>query len=138
LGELHAELSERLLGLAAANEELQQQVTMRSRAETTLRKSQQSSGQLLEDSQGLEQQLRDMTRQILSATESERRKMSRYLNDEIAQTLLGINMRFLALKNEVAATHADLTREIAATQRLVTAAAKTISTLAHEFRNQQT
>lgn len=137
LDELHAELDVRLLDLADANDELQRQVTMRSLAEATLRKSQHSSGQLLLDSQVLERQLRDMTRQILSATESERRKMSRYLDDEIGQTLLAINVRFLALKSEVSATHADITREIAATQRLVTAAAKTISNLAHEFNNQQ-
>lgn len=137
LDRLHAELNGRLLDLAEANEELQQQVAMRSLAQTTLQKSQRSSGQLLQDAQVLEKQLRDMTRQIFSATESERRKMSSYLNDEIAQTLMGINLRFLALKNEVAATHADITREIAATQRLVTAAAKTISKLAHDFRNQQ-
>ena len=44
------------------------------------------------------QHLRRLTHQILSAQEAERKKISHELRDEIAQTLLGINVRLLTLK----------------------------------------
>jgi len=135
LDELHAALTERTLDLADANGALERQIAERATAEITLRNSQQSSGQLLKESRIIEQQLQEMTHLILSATESERFHMSRQLNDGIAQTLLGIHIRLLALKSDAAAHHANLTQEIAATQRLVTTAAKTITRLAHEFSN---
>ena len=134
--QLHATLDERMLNLAEANRELQQQVAERATAEAALRNSQQTSGQLLRDSRILEKHLQVMAHQILSATEAERHKMSLQLNDEIAQTLLGINIRILALKKDVAANHADLGREIADAQRLVEDSTHIISRLAHEFRIQ--
>lgn len=128
---LQSALDERTRDLAAASEELQRRVAERAAAETKLQNSQQSSDQLLKDSLVLEKQLRDMTRQILSATEGERQEMSRQCYDDIAQTLLGIHLRFLALTNEVDANHSELSKEISTTQRLVSQAAKTISNLAH-------
>ena len=59
--------------------------------------------------------------------------MSLQLNDEIAQTLLGINIRILALKKDIAANNADIGREIASIQRLVEDSTHIISRLAHEF-----
>ena len=77
-----------------------------------------------------------MAHQIISATEDERHKMSLQLNDEIAQTLLGINLRIRALKKDVATNQAKLAQEIADTQRLVKDSTYMISRLAHEFTNQ--
>ncbi|MEO0017466.1 MAG: hypothetical protein RLZZ522_749 [Verrucomicrobiota bacterium] len=133
LVQLRAALDQLTLELAEANEEIQRQVAKRAKAETTLRHSQQSSGQLLKESRVLERQLQDMTHQLLIATEGEQRKMSLQLNDEIAQTLLGIHLRILGLKKEVAAKQSDLHEEIAATRQLVADAAKIISRLAHEL-----
>jgi signal transduction histidine kinase len=62
--------------------------------------------------------------------------MSLQLNDEIAQALLGINIRLLALKQQVATSHANLTCEIAATQQLVEGSVNIINRLAHEFSSQ--
>ncbi len=45
--------------------------------------------------------------------------MSLHLNDEIAQTLLGINIRMLALKKQIATSNTSLTTEITTTQRLI-------------------
>ena len=131
--QLQTALDERMLKLAQANRELQQQVAERATAETALKTSQQASGVLLEDSRILEKHLQLMAHQILSATEAERHKMSLQLNDEIAQTLLGINIRILALKKDIAANNADIGREIASIQRLVEDSTHIISRLAHEF-----
>jgi len=133
LTQLHAELAERTRDLAKAKDELERRIAARSTAETTLRKSQKTSDQLLKDSQVLEKQLQDLTHQLLSATECEQQEMSRQLNNEIAQTLLGLHMRILALKNEASANHANITQEIAATKRLVTDAKKSTSRLTNEI-----
>jgi len=98
--------------------------------------SRRTSGQLLRDSRIREQHLRVMAHKILSAIEAERHQMSLQLNDEIAQSLLGINIRILALKQHLAANHADLGQEIAATRRLVEDSTHIISRLTHEFSNQ--
>lgn len=133
--ELHAALDERTVELVDANGELQRQVAERAAAESTLRNSQRSARELLNESRVLEGKLQQMTHQILSATETERQRMSLQLNDEIAQTLLGIQLRILALDNEVAANRSDLSREIAATQQLATAATITVRRLVQEFSN---
>jgi signal transduction histidine kinase len=56
---------------------------------------------------------------FFSATENDRRVMSLRLNDEIAQTLLGINNRMIALKNEIATNYVNHNHEIAMIQQMV-------------------
>jgi signal transduction histidine kinase len=106
---------------------------MRKSAEDTLKTSEHSSSQLLKDSQLLELHLKEMTQKIINATENERRAMSLRLNDEIAQTLLGINIRMIALKNEISANQVMHNHEIAMIQQLVEDSADMIKHLAYEF-----
>jgi signal transduction histidine kinase len=82
---------------------------------------------LVKESRRLQKHLRHLTHQILSAQEEERKKISRDLHDEIAQTLLGINVRLLTLKNGATANTESLQKEIASTQRLVKESVKTMS-----------
>lgn len=126
-------LERRTLDLADSRRVLQEQIAGRRIAEDALRINEDASSQLLKDSRMLEEHLQGMARKVLSANEAERRKMSLQLNDEIVQSLLAINLRMLALKKEVADNHADLTREIAVTQRLVEDSAQIIRHLADEF-----
>jgi signal transduction histidine kinase len=121
------------MDLANSNRDLQQGITERMTAEAALESSEHVSSQLLNESRLLEQQLKDMTRQIMSVDEVERKKMSLQLHDDIGQTLLGIHMRLLTLKKQMVARHEELTQEIATTQKLVEAAVKTINQFAHEF-----
>ncbi|MFN0080412.1 MAG: hypothetical protein ACKVY0_28420 [Prosthecobacter sp.] len=133
LKQLTATFGQRTLALADSNRELQAGVKGRKTAEAALETSERASGQLLKDSRLLERELQDMTRKILSANEAERKKMSHQLQDDIAQTLLGLHVRLLALKNEASNRHAGLAQEITLTQRLVEAAVKTINRFAREF-----
>ncbi len=133
LQQLQERLGQRTMDLADSNRDLQQGITERLTAEAALEDSERVSHQLLHESRLLEEQLKDMTRQIMSADEVERKKMSLQLHDDIGQTLLGIHMRLLTLKAQVVTRHAGLTQEIATTQRLVEAAVKTINQFAHEF-----
>ena len=133
LKQLYSSLEQRTSDLADSRNVLLEQIAGRRKSEATLRISEAASSRLLKDSRMLEKHLQDMVRKVLSANETERRKMSLQLNDEIAQSLVAINLRMLALKKEVAANHADVTLEIAITQRLVEDSAKIIRQLADEF-----
>jgi signal transduction histidine kinase len=48
----------------------------------------------------VQERLRHLAHEILLAQEDERKKVSHELQDEIAQTLLGINVRLLSLKQD--------------------------------------
>ena len=84
--------------LAASNRSLKQGIAQRKTVEAALKKSGEHYKALLEESLALQEHLRHLTHQILSAQEEERKKISHDLQDEIAQTLLGINVRLLTLK----------------------------------------
>jgi signal transduction histidine kinase len=127
-------LSRRTVELAASNLELNLEIAQRKAAEEALRKSEHHYSQLLEKSDRLQGQLRQLSRQILSAQEDERKKISRELHDVIAQTLTGINVRLSALKKEAAINTKGLDRNIARTQRLVEKSVNIVHEFARELR----
>ena len=88
-------------------------------AEAALKKSEHHYAELLRKSDRLQEQLRRLSRQILSAQEDERKRISRELHDVITQTLTGINIRLTTLKKEASVSTQRLDRNIASTQRLV-------------------
>jgi signal transduction histidine kinase len=127
-------LSRRTVELAASNLELSLEIAQRKAAEEALRKSEHHYSQLLEKSDRLQEQLRQLSRQILLAQEDERKKISRELHDVIAQTLTGINVRLSALKKEAAINTRGLDRNIARTQRLVEKSVNIVHEFARELR----
>jgi hypothetical protein len=58
--------------------------------------------------------------------ENSRHVTSKHLNDEITQTLLGINSQMIALKNEIAANYVNHHHDIAMIQQMVGDSAETI------------
>ena len=102
--------------------------------EESLRKSEQHYGQLLEQSRQMQEQLRLLSRQVLSTQEEERKKISRELHDVIAQTLTGINVRLAALKKQAAINTKGLERSIARTQQLVEQSVDIVHRFARELR----
>jgi len=127
-------LSQRTVELAASNLELLQEIAQRKAVETALKKSERHYSELLERSERLQEQLRQLSRQILSAQEEERKQISRELHDVIAQTLTGINVRLAALKKEAALNTKHLDRNIAHTQRLVEKSVDIVHRFARELR----
>jgi signal transduction histidine kinase len=127
-------LSQRTVELAASNLELSLEVTQRKEAEKALKKSELHYAQLLDKSERLQDHLRRLSRQILSAQEEERKEISRELHDVIAQTLTGINIRLAALKKEAAVNTSGLDRNIARTQRLVEKSVNIVHQFARELR----
>ena len=78
--------------LAVSNQELKTEIERRAEIEAALKKSERHYTQLLEESGRLQEQLRYLSRQILSAQEEERKRISRELHDRIAASLTGINL----------------------------------------------
>jgi signal transduction histidine kinase len=133
LSRLSQTLDRRTVDLAASHRSLKQDIGQRKTVEQSLRKSGKHSKKLLKESRRLQEHLQRLTHQILSAQEDKRKRISRDLHDEIAQTLLGINVRLLTLKKEAAIDVSGLKKEIVSTQRLVDKSVKSIKRFAREF-----
>lgn len=137
LSQLNQRLGRRTVDLAATNRSLQRGIARRKTVEKALKKSGAHAGKLLKESRRLQKRLRRLTHKLLSAQEANRKKISHDLQDEIAQTLLGINVRLLLLKREACRNADRLKKEIANTQRLVNMSMKTIGRFAREYGNPQ-
>lgn len=135
LNRLNGTLEQRTAELANANRQLERGIRRRKSMESVLKQNGLHYTRLLKDSLQLQEGLRQLTHQLLAAQEDERKKISRELQDEIAQTLLGINVRLVSLKQEARTDTTGLKNEIASTQRLVVKSAKSVRRVAREFRN---
>jgi signal transduction histidine kinase len=133
LGRLAESLGRRTEELAASNRQLQQGVARRKVMENAFAKSGKHHNDCLGESLRLQKHLRQLTHRVLVAQEDERKKISHELQDEIAQTLLGINVRLLSLKQGARSTTKGLKNEIASTQRLVVNSAKSVRRFAREL-----
>ena len=133
LNRLTETLNRRTLELAATNRQLQRGISRRKSVEDALKKSGEHYTKLLKDSLQLQEGLRQLTHQVLASQEDERNKISCELQDEIAQTLLGINVRLLSLKQEARTNTKGLKKEIASTQRLVVKSARSVRRVARQF-----
>ncbi len=133
LNRLNDTLGRRTVELAATNRLLQRGIVRRKNVEAALKISGEHYARLLKNSLQLQEGLRQLTHQVLAAQEDERKKISRELQDEIAQTLLGINVRLLTLKQEAQSNTRGLKNEIASTQRLVLKSAKSVRRAARQF-----
>ena len=125
-------LGGRTAKLAAANRSLRKGISRHKTREVDLRKSDEQSKQLLKKSYHLQRHLRHLTHQLLSAQEDKRKKLRGGLQDEIAQTLLGINVRLLTLKRERANAE-GFKKDIACTQRLVEESIRLINQFTREL-----
>ena len=135
LNRLNETLNRRTLELAATNRQLQRGILRRKSVEAALKKSGEHYARLLQDSLQLQEGLRQLTHQLLASQEEERKKISLELQNEIAQTLLGINVRLLSLKQEARVNTKGLKNEIASAQRLVVKSVQSVRRAAREFRN---
>ncbi len=127
-------LSLRTVELAAANLELNLEIARRKLIEEALKTSESKSIRLLGQSDHMQEQLRRLSRQILSVQEDERKRVSRELHDVIAQTLTGINIRLAALKTEAVVNTKTLVNNINSTQKLVEKSVDIVHRFARELR----
>ena len=135
LSRLRRKLGGRTADLAAANRSLKQGITRRKTVEEALKRSGEHYAGLLKKSLALERHLRRLAHRVLLVQEAKRKKISHDLQDDIAQTLLGIDVRLLTVKKVSGRIAERLQREIATTQRLVDMSVKTIERFTREFAN---
>lgn len=126
LSKVMAQLGTRTQELAASNRQLQRGLVRRKVMEDDFAKRGQHHRKCLEESLELQGRLRQLTHRVMVAQEDERKKISIELQDEIAQTLLGINVRLLTLKQESRSNVNGFKDEIAKTQRLVASSARSV------------
>lgn len=126
-------LRRRTAAASASTRHLQLGFAQRQAAEAALKKSRTQYTKLLTDAHRLQRHLRHLTHTSLSAQEDERQNASRHLHDEIAQTLLAINLRLLLLKTSNKNNTENLKKDIAKTQLMVRESAKRVNRAAHEF-----
>ena len=134
LGQINDALRQRTVDLVLSNRQLEQEIARRRLAEESLRKSEQHYSRLLKQSRQMQEQLRLLSRQLLSAQEEERKKISRELHDVIAQTLTSINIRLATLKKQAALNTRGLERSISRTQQLVKHSVNIVHRFARELR----
>lgn len=134
LSRLNESLRQRAVDLAASNRQLKQEIIQRKAVEEALRKSERHYSELLQQSHQMQEQLRHLSHQLLSAQEEERKTISRELHDEIAQTLTGINVQLEPLKAAAALNIKDLQKRITSTQRLVEKSVEIVHKFARELR----
>lgn len=127
-------LQQRGVELAASNRELRKEIVRRQRFEERLRQSEERSRHLLKRSRDFQEQLRHLSRQVLLAQEEERRKISRELQDVIAQVLTGINVQLAALKTEAKVNTRGLNQKISRTQRRLERSVSILHRFARELR----
>jgi len=118
----------------SGNGRLKREIGRRAVVQQALEKSERHYGLLLEKSRRMQEHLRRLSHEILSAQEEERKKISRELHDEIGQTLTAVNVKLAALKNEATANTTGFKKKIASTQRLVERSMDTVHRFARELR----
>ena len=128
------EAQRRLEDLADTNLGLNREIVRRQAVEQNLKKSEQRQSRLLKQSRHIQGQLRHLSHQILQAQEEERLRISRDLHDEIAQTLVGINVQLATLTREAAGGPKGLQQKIARTQQMVEKSVEKVHQFARKLR----
>lgn len=133
LSQAQRDLSLRTAELAVSRRALQRGLTQRKVMAEAAEKSGLHYKKSLEESLQLQKLLRKLTHRVMMAQEDERKHISRELQDEIAQTLLGINVRLLSLKQHARKNSKGFKEEITKTQQLVLKSAQSVRRVAREI-----
>lgn len=119
---------------ATALRQLKREIGRREVVQQALEQSERVNREGLEASRRAQAQLRQLSHEILSAQEEERKRISRELHDEIGQALTAINVKLAALKKKSSVDTAGLKKHIDKTQRLVERSMDTVHRFARELR----
>ena len=115
-----------------ATQQLDRSISQRRTAAAALKDSDRRQSVLVKESHKLKQQLQDQLHRILHVQEGEKKKISEQLHEEVAQTLVALQLR-LRIMDAVAEDNTEiLKKEVAATRKLVRESTRTIGRLKDE------
>jgi two-component system sensor histidine kinase DegS len=134
LHQLNAALAERNAALARANRELAREITGRRRSEKALRESQDHYRLLFRGASVMEENLRDLSNQILHVQEAERKRISRELHDEVGQALTALGTDLGMLQQNGAVDGDRLKRKISDMHTLLGQIIEWVHRFARELR----
>ncbi len=137
LNRLNATLSRRTMELAVTNRQLQRGVIRRKIMEDAFKKNGQHHTKCLGESLQLQKHLRQLTHRVLAAQEDERTQLSLKLQNDIAQTLLGINVRLVALKRDARSNMNGFKKNIANAQQLVVKTVQSVRRFARKLETRE-
>jgi len=126
-GQLEKLVTQRTVQLTSTNRQLVA-------ALTSTRLGEEQNRVLLLEEQVMRKKLRQLTHQILTAQEEERKKISRELHDDVVQTLVGINVELSALVYGNSVGVRQLKDKITRTQRLVEKSVDSVHRFARDLR----
>jgi signal transduction histidine kinase len=119
--------------LALRNAQLEEELAERQRAEAALQERKEHYFQLYQKARAMETNLRELSAQVLSAQEEERKRISRELHDEIGQALTAIDVTIAMLKRQVVSDPA-FQRNVADAEQLLARTMETVHSFARELR----
>lgn len=131
--ELTEELRRRTAESTLSTRELEKEIARRESAENALLAHSKIRARQMREARNLRLRLKKIAREILTAQEHHRREMSGRLHDEIAQTLVAINLRLLALNKTSSSGKENLEKEIAATRSLILQSVIMVKKLVHRL-----
>ncbi|MFY9926298.1 MAG: histidine kinase [Opitutaceae bacterium] len=119
--------------LALRNAELEDEIAAHKVTEAAMQASKDHYLELYQKARAMESDLRELSAQVLTAQEDERKRISRELHDEIGQALTAINVTIAMLKKQ-AVSDSAFQRDIADAERLLEHTMETVSSFARELR----
>ncbi|HUR47531.1 MAG TPA: phosphatase RsbU N-terminal domain-containing protein [Candidatus Saccharimonadales bacterium] len=126
LERLQAKLEQRTEQLALSNRQLQRGIIRRKSVEAALKRKGKHFAGLLKESLAVQANLRRLTHQLMAAQEEERKTVSRDLQNQIAQALVGIGVRLASLKKEARINNKGLKNELASARRVVASSSRSV------------
>jgi signal transduction histidine kinase len=126
-------LAEQNEALAQRVVRLEGEVADHQSAEAAMRDSKDRYFQLYQHARAKEANLRELSAQVLSAQEEERKRISRELHDEIGQTLTAVNVAIAMLKSQVVSDPA-FQRNVADAEQLLARTMESVHSFARELR----
>jgi signal transduction histidine kinase len=119
--------------LALRNSQLEEEIAEHQRSEAAMQERRDHYFQLYQNARVMESNLRDLSAQVLSAQEDERKRISRELHDEIGQALTAINVTITMLKRQVVSDPA-FQSNVAEAEQLLARTMDTVHSFARELR----